>query len=273
MTSRKKRVRKPDSTMETNLTRQKRDINTLIADAHQLHIALVLDLDIITDSKEKKKLETSCEIEFRTAYEIWYSETLEVIRQILPNRLDDFKKLYKIERRRTVDASNYTISDYFARLNVTRGLDTIVDPIAALPKFEQQISILISAERKFDSALFDIKQVVHADLLNSELDAAYELLKKGFIRGAGAVAGVALERHLRQICLNHNIKIAKKNPSINDYGDLLKKEGIVETPTWRFLQHLSDLRNLCDHDKNREPLQREVRDLIDGVSEITKTLQ
>jgi len=46
----------------------------------------------------------------------------------------------------------------------------------------------------------------------------------------------------------------------------------IETPTWRFIQHLSDLRNLCDHNKDREPTKDEVNELIVGVTKITKTL-
>ena len=33
-----------------------------------------------------------------------------------------------------------------------------------------------------------------------------------------------------------------------------------------------DIRNLCDHHKDREPTQQEVEDLIKGVEKITKTL-
>ena len=44
--------------------------------------------------------------------------------------------------------------------------------------------------------MFDIRQLVQADLFDSELDAADELGKKKFTRAAGALAGVVLERHL-----------------------------------------------------------------------------
>ena len=61
-----------------------------------------------------------------------------------------------------------------------------------------------------------------ADLFDSELDAAEALAKKKFLRGAGAMAGVVLEKHLRQVCSNHSVKISKKAPTINDLNDLLK---------------------------------------------------
>jgi hypothetical protein len=64
----------------------------------------------------------------------------------------------------------------------------------------------------------------------------------------------------------------KKNPTINDFNELLKQNEIVEVPQWRFIQHLGDLRNLCDHNKTKEPTNAEIADLINGVDKISKTL-
>lgn len=92
------------------------------------------------------------------------------------------------------------------------------------------------------------------------------------MRGAGAIAGVVLEKHLAQVHFNHNLKISKKNPSISDLNDTLKTSEIYETPTWRKIQHLGDLRNLCDHNKSKEPTKEEVEELILGVEAIIKTI-
>jgi len=35
---------------------------------------------------------------------------------------------------------------------------------------------------------------------------------------------------------------------------------------------LADLRNLCNHDKKREPEKEEIEDLIDGAEKIMKTI-
>lgn len=56
-----------------------------------------------------------------------------------------------------------------------------------------------------------------------------------------------------------------KNDALSKLNDLCK-ESIYDIPTWRKVQFLTDLRNLCDHDKGREPKNEEVSDLIDGVS-------
>ena len=67
---------------------------------------------------------------------------------------------------------------------------------------------------RFESSLFDIQQLVTADLFNSELDAASELAKKKFLRAAGALAGVVLEKHLRQVCKSHSVTIRKKKLNV-----------------------------------------------------------
>jgi hypothetical protein len=48
-------------------------------------------------------------------------------------------------------------------------------------------------------------------------------LLASILRAAGAVAGVVLEKHLRQVCDDHKITVAKKNPTIGDLNELLKK--------------------------------------------------
>ncbi len=119
--------------------------------------------------------------------------------------------------------------------------------------------------------MFDIRQLVQADLFDSELDAAEELAKHKFTRAAGALAGVVLERHLGQVCENHKLKISKKNPTIGDLNDALKNE-VIDVPEWRSIQHLADIRNLCDHGRATEPTMEQVNELIQGVKKITKTL-
>ena len=138
--------------------------------------------------------------------------------------------------------------------------------------FEQQLAILRSAEARFTSSLFDIRQMMQADVFDSEIEAAEELAKKNFTRASGAMAGVVLERHLAQVAENHKVTIRRIIPGISDLNDALKKEEVIDVPQWRSIQYLGDIRNLCDHSKEREPAQPEVNELIAGVKKLTKTL-
>ena len=139
--------------------------------------------------------------------------------------------------------------------------------------FVNQQKILKSVKARFDSTLFDIKQFVQADLFDSELETARELANHGFLRAAGSIAGVVLEKHLGQVVDNHNIKTRKKDPTISDFNDLLKNGGVLDVPPWRQIQRLGDIRNLCTHNKKREPTREEVEELIEGCRKIhMKTL-
>ncbi|EKL9250915.1 hypothetical protein PS300_003081 [Salmonella enterica] len=137
---------------------------------------------------------------------------------------------------------------------------------------ETQWHILSSASEKFDSALFDIKEILQADIFDTELDTAKELNKKGFVRAAGAVTGVVLEKHLFHVCNLHKLKTKKAHPSISEYNQLLKDNDIIDTPNWRFIQRLGDLRNLCDHHKEKEPTKSDAEELITGTEKIIKTV-
>lgn len=212
---------------------------------------------------------------FVDGYQEWYSESTVLLKQLLPDRLADFEQLYnKPKTRKELTVGSYVIHDYLQGLSVTSGpyKTKIVGPNAAIPQFKQQLAIVKSIRRRFKSSLFDIRQLTQADLFDSELSAANELNKKGFARGAGAVAGVVIEKHLLQVCTNHNIAIKKKNPSISDFNDILKSREVYETATWRKIQHLGDLRNLCDHNKDKEPTQVQVGELIEGVNSLIKTV-
>jgi hypothetical protein len=123
----------------------------------------------------------------------------------------------KCKGRKSLDAESYVIQDFLQGLSVTR----IVNTSSAHPHFRQQLAILKAAGRRFESSLFEIRQLIQADLFDSEIDAARELVRSGFLRPAGALAGVILEKHLLQVCEDHTVKGTKKNPTIGDLNELL----------------------------------------------------
>ena len=206
-------------------------------------------------------------------YQAWYSKALPVIRQLLPERYREFQDQYKLEKRKdgAVDFLTYTISDYLVGLTVTRGdyKEEVVNPFSAFSsKFQHQLTILASAKDRIDSILSDIEGVLQTELFLTELGAAQELLKKKHIRAAGALVGVSLEAHLGRVCEEHAIALGKKAPTISDFNEALKAAGVIDVPTWRLVQRLGDIRNLCVHAKEREPTPDEVADLLGGTRKI-----
>lgn len=268
--------------MATNLDRYKKDLESLISAGELLEMSLQAEsLPKEFQAAIKKKLGDATKDliaalpPFATAYQRWYSEAKVLIKQLLPDRLADFVRHYeKPKPRKELSYESYRIEDCLQGLSVTRGWEKekVVGPDAAIPHVRQQLAILKAVKARFESSLFDIRQLVMADLFDSELDAAAELAKNKFLRAAGAVAGVVLEKHLLQVCANHSVTISKKAPGISDLNDALKAVSVVDVPQWRFIQHLGDIRNLCDHGKTIDPTAAQVDDLVKGVAKIVKTL-
>ena len=263
-----------------NVDRYKKDLDALLSKGAQLHNSMLNDCSPQEfASAARKSLGEKAEEfiqalpSFEDEYQPWYSEAKALVRQMLPDRLSDFTRYYeKPKSRRDITYENYTIEDYLQGLNVTLGTSKVVGPDAAMPRFSQQISILKSLVGRFRSSLFDIRQLAQADLFDSELGAAKELAKNKFNRAAGAVAGVVLERHLKEVCGNHGVTLRKKTPQISDLNEALKGADVIDIPQWRFIQHLGDIRNLCTHDKKSEPTADQIEDLLAGVSRVTKTI-
>lgn len=264
--------------MISNLERFKADLKKLTA----LGDEMSLDLLLRTASKAKKEDKKYNELikkvggSFEIEYQKWYTEACAVIKQLIPDRLQEFIHLYYGDgRRKQIDNTTYTIQDWFKGLRAKNDpiLGKAFDDLGVVSmRYRTQLAIFMSAELRFDSSIFDMVQLVRADLFDSELDAARELVKNGFLRGAGAVAGVVIEKHLAQVCINHNISTRKQHPTISDFNDLLKNSSVIDIPAWRQIQRLGDIRNLCDHNKHREPTKEEVGELIDGVDKACKTL-
>ena len=180
-------------------------------------------------------------------YETWYSMSFVLLQQVLPQRVNDFQKCY----------------EYLTKMKFT------LEGFAGHPRtsFQRQVGIIKSAREQFDSFLSDIKQ----DVFNFELDEAQELNNQGSYRGAGILAGVVLERYLKQICQNHSI-IVKRKPSIKEFTQLLEDNGIIDDDELKRIKNLGTLRDNCAHPTKTEPTKEKVAELIAGVNKTIKTL-
>jgi hypothetical protein len=214
---------------------------------------------------------------FESTYQQWYTEAHAVVKQLIPERSSEFRALYEADpKRKVVHDLNFAIQDWLmgarSATNTFTQAKHFNDYAAVVMRFSAQLDILRSGERRFESRLMDLEQIVRADLFDSELDKARELLKAGFDRAAGVIAGVVLEEHLQNVCSKRSLRVVKKTPTISDLNDVLKNEGAIDTPVWRFIQRLGDIRNLCGHKKERDPTKTEVQEVIDGADKIIKTV-
>jgi len=250
----------------------KQDLDDLITQGEALYSSLNFEHGTSDKKKEildKHKLNADKLPDFHDNYEIWYTGALHAVKILIPEREDDFIQLYKNDKRKNVMPITYTISD--AVLGIYNEHKNI-SPRTALSKFSQQLSILKSARKNIDSVIYNLHFFLRADLFDSELSAANELLKSGFLRAAGVMCGVVLEKHLKQVCIQHKIIIKKKTPGLSYFNEELKTALIINVPMWRQIQYLDDIRNLCCHNKNDEPTKEQVKDLLDGTLKVIKTL-
>lgn len=265
--------------MTTNLDRYKKDLEKLISlgsrmqlDLHGRHL-----LETGKVAPEKKKIFEELKNTFECDYQMWFTEASALIRQLIPYRLAEFQELYKGDgKRKATTIQTYHIQDWLngvrAAVNSYTGEKPYDDFAIITMRFGTQLSILEAVSSRFESSLHDIRQLVQADFFDSEIEAAKELAKAGFLRAAGALVGVVLEKHLGQVATNHAVSTKKQHPTISEFNDLLKGATVYDIPAWRNIQRLGDLRNLCDHNKHREPTIEEINELIDGVEKLSKTL-
>jgi hypothetical protein len=204
---------------------------------------------------DHKKGESS--VNLAVEYEPWYTLALSLIRQIVPERLADFQHAYKQEKRKEITFDTYTVADYLIGLVITRAGSPVFDThVAYQMKFLGQIAILRAAGETAVSVLRDVRSVLRAELFDDDIDAARDLVKKGHLRSAGVISGVVLEGHLKSVAARRSIKFTKKNLTISDLNDGLRNGTVYDVPTWRFIQRLGDIRNLCGHAGDRDPTKR-----------------
>jgi len=211
---------------------------------------MLLDVSMIQVTPAKKKLSE----EFKLDYQDWYSSCCALLeRNYNKERTSEFKSKYE-NNIKTILSANY-ITQYAE--------------YEFIDSFKHQASILNALPPYLEQKLSIMELTVASTLMDDELLEAEYLLKKGFIRAAGALAGVVLERHLKMLCDKNEPKLKyPKNATISKLSDILKDNNLLDIPEWRKIQFLGDIRNKCDHDKKVEPKKEEVAKLISEVEEM-----
>jgi hypothetical protein len=255
----------------------KAEIKQLVEDGIQLwrrELVATADPDeraaFLESLDDDERVELSKKPFFIREYQKWYSPALRLVEQLLPDRYSEFRDLYRNERRKTLSAETYGIADFIASIG-PYGWNAAARTASGMSCFQQQLSILETAEPRLDSVLADLGRSLHSEILDDELGAARNLLDASHVRSAGVVAGVALEGHLKKLIADHKVPFRKK-AMLSNLNEALKDAGVYDVLQWRRIQHLTDVRNLCGHKGEREPKNEEVEDLISETAKIVKTL-
>jgi len=228
-------------------------------------------LELASLASEAK--DSSTVLKFGTKYQHWYTSAIKVFEILANDRLEEFISYYKIDpKRKSFSAQNYVIQDFI--MGIGARTDLYNKPVwdtnnVTAVKVYNQLQILQSLETRIDSVLSDVQGSLLSELQDKELSTAEELLKVN-VRAAGSLAGVVLENHLQRVMQNHHVTVSKKNPTISEMNNLLKSNEIYDLPTWKKVEYLGSIRDLCSHKKEREPKKEEVEELIAGVNKVIK---
>jgi len=127
-----------------------------------------------------------------------------------------------------------------------------------------QVAVLKSALDEFEGGF--VRPLIIADIFDSILDQAEELLTKGYYHAAAILGRVALEQTLREMADRHNVPQAnnpKTKASVLNQG--LWKEGVYEQPMWRQVDAWLDIGNAAAHGNWDKYGIDQVRGMLDGI--------
>jgi len=188
-------------------------------------------------------------------YERWYGIALELLNRTFPARVPRFERIYQRKRTWTLLYEGRDRDDFQQSLAMQRGI------IESLPEV-------------LDVRALDVTALVTADLLEDELAEARVLLDHGFVRAAGAVAGVALEGHLKLLHKQATPPLQwAPGDGIGRLANRLRSEGVIDKNDIKWALRLGGIRDKCDHRQEEDPSVEEVEDLIRDTQRFTQMIR
>jgi len=192
-------------------------------------------------------------------YHEWYSGSVALVEANMPGRVSELRALHE-----GLKGAKDAPTPMVRILESDRMTFTI--QLAMASRIRQMQSVVASIPAYMEAHLHDVELEVAQAYVRDELSEAEVLLKSGFSRAAGGIAGVLLERHLKLICDRHNPPISRtKSAGISKLNDLLKNARVYDVAQWRKVQWMGDIRNNCDHARTTDPRREDVEDLIREV--------
>jgi len=129
-------------------------------------------------------------------------------------------------------------------------------------KLKQLAAVFMAAKEDFEGGyLISFRNLVQAEVFDSELDQSRELLAGNYKVAAAVIAGVVLETTLRQMCLDRNLPIGKLDRMNAD----LAKAGRYNSLVQKRITALADLRNQAAHGHAAAFTNVDVADMINYV--------
>lgn len=132
-----------------------------------------------------------------------------------------------------------------------------------LGTLERLRAIFLAAMEDFEGGyLQSTRSLIQAEVFDTELEQASELLKGGYKLPAAVVAGVVLETTLRELCNRANIAHGKLDKMNTD----LCKNGIYNMLQQKRITTLAEIRNSAAHGHPEKFTDHDVEDMIRDVA-------
>ncbi|NLV26338.1 MAG: DUF4145 domain-containing protein [Methanomicrobiales archaeon] len=194
-------------------------------------------------------------------YQRYFSSAVHYITDFLPEREEEFQRCY--------EAKDYFhspgIMDFlqFKRGESSNNKNEIIDNF--ISRFEIQRSILLSIPFIAKIKEKKLREIISVDFIEREIDQSEYLFNINCYRAAGALAGVALEQHLKVLCEKYEL-VCKKKDTIEPLVQKLYENKKIDLSIMKRIQHLASLRDKCAHPSDVE--KGEIKELIEGVKRI-----
>jgi hypothetical protein len=121
-----------------------------------------------------------------------------------------------------------------------------------------------------DGYLSRLQALVAAEVFSDFIDMADHLLDAGYADPAASLTGAVLERGLRQIALEREVKVRRRD-DLTSLNAKCAAAGIYNRLVQRRLQVWISVRNHADHGEFDEYSESDVREMIVGVREFLGT--
>ena len=239
------------------LQRLRENIERLVQDGYLL-LGEVDKLSSIPGllGSEKERVRLSRAVNER--YYAWYNAARPLVETNLRESFSEFQGFYLVvgpQAQRLLTSAN-EVDD------------------SALQKFERafatQLGIVGSIPRALEAKALGLRGLLARDLMEDELTVARHLLENGYVREAGAIAGVVLEHHLRLMCEKRGEGVDKRD-AIGSLNDKLRKH-YPHDSEYRRVQWMNEIRATCAHDKPSQPESNKVEQLISAIQDFMSAI-
>lgn len=134
----------------------------------------------------------------------------------------------------------------------------------SLTKFNALKAVFLATKEDFDGVyLSSYKAIVQAEVFDTELEQAYELLKNGYYVAAAVIGGVVLETALRELCDRESIPHGKMDKMNAD----ITKAGVYSKIVQKQITAFAGIRNSAAHGNPDQFTEDDVKNMIRDIEE------